>query len=616
MPRLSICANMREAITTTKHHLRVFHLVTKSLRYMQRDAIDAVLAYWAETPGNPLVEMATGTGKSITMGVLTQELVTDYPDLRILNCTHVIELVEGNFLELLGVWQEAPAGVYAAALNRRDRRAQILFGQLQTIWNKADEIGHVDVMEIDEVHLVPSDANTMYRKLIDALLAINPDMKIVGFTATPYRLDSGRLDEGDDKLFDRIVYTYGIRRGIDDGYLTPITSKPVDMRLDVSGVGKAMGDFKKGALQDAVDKDALTQSIIAEVMDTEGHRNKALFFCAGIEHATHMRDAIRVRGRSCEVLSGKTPRAERRAMLAAYGRGEIWGICNDNVMSTGTNVPGIDLIVDAAPTASAGRYAQRVGRGTRVVYPTGFDPESTDADGRRAAIAAGIKPNCRYMNFAGNIERHGPVDMIEPKKPGKGDGDAPIKLCPTALGGCDEILHASVRVCWNCGYQFEIDDTPKLFAKASTAAILSTDGPNWQPIIGRTFAEHLKVGKPPSVKITYEIEGGKSAATWVCPQHHEDPKGGYAKGKADRWWHEHGGERPFPKTVDEFLDRAGELRIDMAATLEKNGRYWNIKDVQVGESVDDSYVRPPKREGNIADERWRPPADWDDTVPF
>ncbi len=101
------------------------------------------------------------------------------------------------------------------------KRAQILFAQLQTVYNKAAQFGHVDVRAIDEVQLVPNDGNTMYRQFIDALLMINPDMKIVGLSATPFRLDSGRLDEGDDRLFDKVVYTYCIRQGIDDGYPLP-----------------------------------------------------------------------------------------------------------------------------------------------------------------------------------------------------------------------------------------------------------------------------------------------------------------------------------------------------------------------------------------------------------
>src|SRR5690606_10724352 len=146
----------------------------------------------------------------------------------------------------------------------------------------------------------------------------------------------------------------------------------------------------------AVDKDELNKRILEEVFDTEGHRRKALFFCAGVDHATNVRDLVRTMGKTCEIVHGGTHATERRQILAAYQRGEIWAVTNDNVMSTGTNVPGIDCIVDMAPTASASRYVQRVGRGTRVIFPPGFDPESVDAAARRAAIAGYIKPTCRY----------------------------------------------------------------------------------------------------------------------------------------------------------------------------------------------------------------------------
>lgn len=565
-------------------------------RYYQDEANDAVFEYWGSTPGHPLVDMATGTGKSYTMAMLMQRMITGYPDMRVLNCTHVMELVEGNFKELMGLWPFAPAGIYAAALGRRDRHAQILFGQLQTIWNKAEEIGHVDVMLIDEVHLVPSNSNTMYRKLIDALMAINPDMKICGFTATPYRLDSGRLDEGDDKLFDEVVYTYGIRQGIDDGYLCPVTSKPTDNRLDISGVGKAMGEYKKGDLQRAVDKDELNQLIVEEVMDVEAARQCALFFCAGIEHATHMRDAIRETGRSCEVLSGKTPKGERRSMIEALKRGDIWAITNDNVMSTGTNVPRVDLIVDLAPTASASRYVQRVGRSTRVIYPRGFDPETHNAEARRDAIASGPKPNARYMNFAMNVERHGPVDAIEPKKPGRGEGEAPVKQCPT----CEELLHASLRVCWCCGHEFVFEEKPKFTAKASDAPILSTSEPIWREVTGRTFRRHDKPGGIPSVRVDYSL-GLAVQKEWICPGHT-----GFAKTKADRWWKQHGGKLPFPSDADEFLDRAEEVAVTAEVQLRKNGKYHDV----VGHRVGGAAAAGSEQGGNLS--RFKPAANDND----
>lgn len=591
------------------------------LRYYQRQAVDAIFDYWRETPGHPLVDMATGTGKSMTMATLAQEMLTGWPDMRVAVVTHVVELIEGNYKELLGIYPFAPAGIYAASLGRRDARAQILFAQLQTVWNKAAEIGHVDVLLIDEVHLVPANDNTTYRKLIDGLMAVNPDMKICGFSATPYRLDSGRLDEGDDKLFDRVVYEYGIRQGIDDGYLTPVTSTPTATKQDISGVGKSMGDFKKGALAKAVNKAELNDRILQEVFDVEGRRRKALFFCAGVEHATAMRDLVRRAGRTCEVIHGGTPAGERRSTIEAYKVGRIWAVTNDNVMSTGTNVPGIDVIVDMAATASASRYVQRVGRGTRVIYPPRFDPDTTDAAGRRAAISSYIKPNCRYMDFAGNLNRHGPVDMIEPKAPGKGDGEAPIRICPqdepdrNGKCGCGEQLHASVRQCWRCGYEFPEPES-KLLERASDAPIISTADAEWRVVKSRRFDFHEGKGdKPPSVKVSYTV-GLTPIREWLCPQHT-----GFAQGKAHRWWLKHGGQRPFPKSVMEWLERQRELNRTAEIAVKPDGKYWTVTDHRVGaandnEPEDEADVEADNDnipEGHTA-ESWR--AVLDDDIPF
>ncbi|TDH35696.1 DNA helicase [Pseudohoeflea suaedae] len=545
-----------------------------SPRYYQIEAVDAIFDYWSSTAGHPLVDMAGGSGKSGTMAMLIKRLYDGWPDMRILSCVHVEELVGGNFEEFVGMAPFAPAGIYAASIGKRQSHAQILFAQLQTVWNKAQEIGHVDVMIVDEVHLVPNDNNTMYRKLIDALMAINPDMKIVGFTATPYRLDSGRLDEGEDRLFDAVVYAYSVEQGIDDGYLCRLTSKPCDFTYDTGGVRRLGGDFKKSDLAVATDKDELTRAAVAEIMrytDLED-RKTAVIFCNGIAHAEHVRDEIRAHGKTCEVLSGKTPKGERRQIISDLKSGKLWGCTNDNVLSTGTNIPCIDLVADLAPTESTNRYVQRAVRGTRVVWPVGFNPDSTDAAGRKAAIASSTKPNCRYMNFAGNIERHGPIDCVTPRAPGKGTGEAPIKVCPQDAGGCGEMVHASARVCPNCFREFELLETPKFSAKPTDVAILqSTAEPETRRVTKRVFRYHEgKAGKPDSVKVAY-MTGLTQINEWVCPAH-----SGFAKQKADQYWFRHRGKDPAPSSPLEWIKRQAELADTEEIKVRPDGRYWQV----------------------------------------
>jgi DNA repair protein RadD len=595
-------------------YVHMVGLMSPSLRYYQQEALDAIFDYWSENEGNPLVDMATGTGKGLALAALTQRLKEGWPKLRIMCITHVVELVTQDLQELYSIWPFPPAGVYAASLGRREPDYDIVFAQLQTVWNKAAEIGHIDVLEIDEVHLVPADANTMYGKLIAALRAINPDMKIVGFTATPYRLDSGRLDEGDDRLFDKVVYTYGIAQGIADGYLTALSSKGMQTGFDLSGVGTLGGDYKKGALATAVDKDEVTRAAVAEAIAYGRDKRTALFFCSGIDHAHHVRDEVRRLGKSCETIHGMTPAAERRRILEDFKSGVLWGVTNDAVLTTGTNVPGIDMIADLAPTKSCSRFVQKAGRGTRVVYAPGYDLST--AEGRIAAIAAGPKPTCLYLDYARNVAYHGPVDKVEPRKPGKG-GEAPIKQCPQ----CDEILPISIMQCSCCGHEFPPSEDVKITERAASAPILSTEGPKFHAVHSRRFAYHDKIGGTPSVKVTYGTDAG-SVSEWICPQHT-----GFAKSKADRYWSLHKGSFPFPKSVDEFLDRAGELRVTAEVQIKFGAKYPEIVGHRAGEAMGEAapandnagggnlsgLLRPRRAYGSAPANNW---ADMDDDIPF
>lgn len=348
-------------------------------------------------------------------------------------------------------------------LGRRDRSAQVLFAGIQTVWNKTAEIGHVDLLMVDEAHLIPAKSETMYGKFIGALREANPDMKVLGLTATPFRLDSGRLDEGENRLFDKVVYEYGVGAGIRDGYLAPLSSKPTATGFDMTGVGRRGGDYKQDALQKAVDREDVTHAAVEEIM-TKGQDKKSwLIFGSGVDHALHIRDALRAKGVTCETITGETPKEERRKIIEDFKSYKIRALTNNSVLTTGFNHKGVDLIAFMRPTLSAALYLQMAGRGTRPLYAPGADLSTVE--GRLAGIAEGPKPNCLVLDFAGLVEKHGPVDMVEPKKPGKGDGDAPIKQCPE----CDELLHASARVCTCCGYEFPPSEEPKHAAHASDA---------------------------------------------------------------------------------------------------------------------------------------------------
>lgn len=610
------------------------------LRYMQREAVDAVFQYWGEeTPGNCLVDMAGGSGKSLTMATLARECVDGW-GLRVLNCAHREELVEGNYKEFIGISPFADAGIYAASLGQRNGRAQVVYGQIQTIYNKADEICQVvrdadgkivssrpiDLLEIDEVHLVPElameitngaivisgDEKAQYGRLIRDLLAINPDMKIVGFSATIYRTKSGRLDEGEGRMWDRCVYTYTLTQGMDDGYLAPLSSKGMHAKFDLNGVRTLGGDYKPGELQKAVDKEEITEAVVAEALSWSAGRKTALWFCSGVEHAFHVRDAIRRHGKTCETITGDlklTPKSVRRRIIADLKSGKLWGCTNDAVLTVGTNIPNIDMIVDMGPTKSCSRFVQKVVRGTRPVYPPRFNPDAPGitAEDRKSAIARGPKPDCLYLDFAKNVEYHGSVDRAQPRVAGTGQGEAPMKQCPSdredinGRCGCDELLHISIMTCTACGYVFPPNEEEKLTRAPSVAPILSTEKP-WSTVTERTFRHHAgKEGKPDSIKCTYML-GLKAVNEWFMPAHT-----GFAKSKTDRAWLEMGGERPFPKEPIEFLERQGELMTTTEIQLDfsRNPKYPDVTSRRYA-PANDNRLEP----ANNNEDKWR------DSIPF
>jgi len=572
------------------------------LRPYQRASVDALYDYWREKPGSPLIVLPTGAGKSLVLATICKELLTDYPDMRILIVTHVRELILSNYQELIRAWPFAPAGIFSAGLGRRDARAQIVFGGVQTIAAKTEQIGHIDLVMVDEAHLMPRKSETQYGQLLNGLRETNPDLKLVGLTATPYRLGEGSLHEGDDALFDDICYDMPVGDMIEQGYLCRPISKGTLTTYDVSGVGKLGGDYKQSALQDAVDKADLTRAVVDEVVrygTLPGAERKAwLLFCSGVDHAYHVRDEIRSRGFSCEAVDGTTPPAERDRILADFKAGKIRALSNNSVLTTGTNLPIIDMVAFCRPTQSAGLYVQMAGRGLRL-YPG--------------------KENCLFLDFAGVVRKHGPIDAVLPPSARKGEGEAPVKQCPQDVEndkgqiGCGSLVHASARCCPDCGYEFPIDTAPKLSAEAEDTPMLSTEKP-WSPVRKRTFYHHpaKSPDKPDTVKVGYMI-GFKTANEWLCPAHT-----GFAKSKADRYWLTFGGQRPFPKTVIEWLERQDELNdvAEVQLDYSRNPRYPDVCNYRVGAAampVADNDNVPAGANDNDRD-AWL--AEMDDDIPF
>ena len=538
-----------------------------TLRPYQQAAITSIYGYFHNSTGNPLVVIPTAGGKSLVMAAFIEGVLKAWPDQRILIVTHVRELIAQNHAEMIGLWPEAPAGIYSAGLGKRDAQARILFAGIQSIHRRAQEIGHTDLVLIDEAHLIPGNSSTMYRRFLDGLAPINPTLKVIGLTATPFRLDSGMLHEGKSALFTDIAYEAPVRELIDAGYLSPLVSKQPATRLDVSKVGTRAGDFIQRDLAAAVDKDVITRAVVTEIIEHGADRKSWLAFCSGVEHARHVAEEFGRQGITCRTIFGDTPKDERDAIIAAFKRDEIRALASMGVLTTGFNAPAVDLIALLRPTKSAGLYVQMVGRGTR--------------------LATG-KENCLVLDFAGNVRRHGPIDLVRPRRPGEASGGvAPTKVCPK----CESIIALSAAECPDCGYVFPAREV-KIAPTAATLPVLSPKV-QWLPVHGVSYSRHDKLGGLPSLKVTYSC-GLKSYSEWVCIEHQ-----GYARQKAAEWWRKRAPSCPVPLTVDQAIAEAARLARPSAISVRPSGRYLEISGHRFDPCEHSTPASAPSATGNL-----------------
>ncbi len=548
-----------------------------TLRPYQEAAITAIYGYFQSHTGNPLVVIPTAGGKSLVMASFIEGVLKAWPDQRILIVTHVRELIAQNHAEMIGLWPDAPAGIYSAGLGKREAQARILFAGIQSIHRRAAEIGHTDLVLIDEAHLIPGKSSTMYRRFLDALKAINPALKVIGLTATPYRLDCGMLHEGQNALFTDIAYEAPVRELIDAGYLSPLVSKQPATRLNVSKVGTRAGDFIARDLAAAVDQDAITRAAVTEIIEHGRDRKSWLSFCSCVEHARHVAEEFGRQGISCRTIFGDTPKDERDAILAAFKRGEIRALASMGVLNTGFNAPGVDLIALLRPTQSAGLYVQMVGRGTR--------------------LAPG-KENCLVLDFAGNVRRHGPIDLVRPKRPGDGGGgEAPTKVCPD----CDSIVALSAAECPDCGYVFPPREV-KIAPTAATLPVLSPKAPHWVAVSNLSYSRHDKRGGRPSLKVTYRCRL-TTYQEWICFEHQ-----GYARRKAEDWWRKRAPGQPVPRSVNEALTLSRSLSRPSHISVRPSGRYFEITGYRFDPCSHSTTASAPSATGNVAGLAGSPPS--------
>ena len=434
------------------------------LRDYQTRTIDQLYQWFeAGNKGNPCLVLPTGSGKSHIIAALCKDALQSWPETRILMLTHVRELISQNADKMRQHWPNAPMGIYSAGLRQKELGEPITFAGIQSVRNKAQQIGHVDLVIIDEAHLVSHKDEGGYRTLLSDIYRTNPNVRVIGLTASPYRLGHGYITD-DPAIFSALIQPTSIEELIHKGFLSTLRSKLTRTKLEVDGVHKRGGEYIESELQAAVDTTDKNRKVAAEIVRLGHTRKSWLVFCAGVAHAQHIAEALNNEGINTECVTGETPSAERDRILTEFKAGRITALTNANVLTTGFDAPGIDLIAMLRPTMSPGLYVQMAGRGLRIA------PGKTD---------------CLVLDFAGVVEQHGPITAVKPP-PKKGDkqGEAPVKVCDH----CQEICALSVRVCPACGEAFPEPERPEL--KLHNHDIMGQDGTDLD-VTAWTWRKHI-----------------------------------------------------------------------------------------------------------------------------
>lgn len=389
-----------------------------TLRPYQREAVARVVGHFRGSSEPAVVVLPTGSGKSLVIAELAR-----LARGRVLVLAHVRELVEQNHAkyEAYGL----KADIFSAGLKRKEAGRQVVFGSVQSVVRSSERFadGNFTLLVIDECHRVSLDENASYRRVIEHLRQHNPNLKILGLTATPYRLGQGfiyhrhhhGMVRGDEDCFFRdCVFEQPLRLMVKQGYLAAPTR--LDMAVehyDFTALAPAeSGAFSEAAMNRVVAGSRATPGIVADIIARAERRRGVMIFAATVDHAEEVLSYLP--DGEAALMTGATDARERAATINAFKAQRLKYLVNVAVLTTGFDAPHVDVIAILRPTESASLYQQIIGRGLRL---------SPDKD------------DCLILDYAGN-----PWDTYAPEvgEPRPASDSEPVQVI------CPECEHANI----------------------------------------------------------------------------------------------------------------------------------------------------------------------------
>lgn len=385
-----------------------------TLRPYQADSVKAVIHYFRQHSTPAVIVLPTGAGKSLVIAELAR-----LAKGRVLVLAHVKELVEQNHAKYEGYGLKG--AIFSAGLGRKETDQQVVFASVQSVVRNLDAFkNQFSLLVIDECHRVPDDKSSSYKKVITHLLELNPGMKVLGLTATPYRLGMGWIYQyhtrglvrsEEPRFFRDCIFELPIRYLLDEGFLTParLIDAPV-LSYDFSQLKPAnTGRYKESEMDLVIEQSKrATPQIVQQIIQLAADKQGVMVFAATVRHAQEILGLL-PQGES-DIVIGDTPSPERDAIIQRFKQRDLKFLVNVSVLTTGFDAPHVDLIAILRPTESVSLYQQIVGRGLRL------SPGKTE---------------CLVLDYAGNT-----YDLYQPEVGDpKPDSDSEIITIPCPACG-------------------------------------------------------------------------------------------------------------------------------------------------------------------------------------
>lgn len=393
-------------------------------RWYQKDAVDAFAQFVSTHPAghNPLIVMPTGTGKSVVIALIIK-WARQWQENKVLVLTHVSELVKQNGLKLAAVYPEAVIGYCSAGLGLRDTKHNIIFGTVQTVYSilkrNKHAFGERCLVIIDECHLLSEKSSSQYRTVLRTLSEICPAMRVCGLSATPYRAKGILLTEQKDPIFTDVAYdlTANFTKLIEEGYLAPLVTLKTPVSFNLEGVHIRGGEFKDDELQKAVGNEQLLAEA-CDIMAREGVERKAwLVFVSGIKNTETVKGMLEARGVVTRSVNSNHEQSENDSAIADFRAGKVRCLVSANQLTTGFDVPQVDMIGMLRPTISTSLHC--LDEQTEILTSSGFKKWNEVSVGELCASVAPSTLEFEYLPITGYVHRQLSPDefMLSLKRP-------------------------------------------------------------------------------------------------------------------------------------------------------------------------------------------------------